>query len=277
MTDPSAASSKFFVPPPNILGVCHPGISLDTVIAVADLEKTYQPASGPVTVFRHLHLSVARGERVALVGASGAGKSTLLHLLGGLDRATAGRVMLDGVDLAQLPDAALADFRNRRIGFVWQIQSLLPEFTALENVMMPLLVRGVARAAALAPARERLHEVGLSGRESHLSGELSGGEQQRVALARALVGEPLFLLADEPTGNLDYQTADKIVELLERLHVQHRLTSVFVTHSRAFAARCDRVLQLEQGRLIEMPDRPNGESGTKVFPQTADTVPSPRE
>ena len=229
------------------------------IIAVEDLEKTYHPAGGPVTVFRNLQLTVRRGERVALIGASGAGKSTLLHLLGGLDRPSAGRVSLDGVDLAALPDRDLADFRNCRIGFVWQIQSLLPEFTALENVMMPLLVRGLSRTQAVKPAQARLDEVGLSHRQTHLSGELSGGEQQRVALARALVAEPIFLLADEPTGNLDYQTADKVVELLEDLHVRHGLTSVFVTHSRTFAARCDRMLELEQGKLIEIPaSRPNG-------------------
>lgn len=252
----------------------------DPVIIVEGLEKTYHPAAGPVTVFRNLHLTVHRGERVALIGASGAGKSTLLHLLGGLDRATAGRVSLDGTDLATLPDGTLAHFRNRRIGFVWQIQSLLPEFTALENVMMPLLVAGQSRTQALPAARARLADVGLTARETHLSGELSGGEQQRVALARALVAEPLFLLADEPTGNLDYQTADKVIDLLERLHIQHRLTSVFVTHSQAFARRCDRVLQLEQGRLVEAPNggpRPIGQSSTNVFPQTADTAPSPRE
>ncbi len=230
-----------------------PNVASDPVIAVEGLEKTYQPTSGPVTVFRNLNLTVQRGERVALVGASGAGKSTLLHLLGGLDRATAGRVTLKGTDLARLSDRDLADFRNRQIGFVWQIQSLLPEFTALENVMMPLLVRGTKPAAAAEKARARLAEVGLLERQSHRSGELSGGEQQRVVLARALVAEPLFLLADEPTGNLDYQTADKVVELLESLHVRHQLTSVFVTHSRGFAARCDRVLELEQGRLIEAP------------------------
>ena len=251
-------------------------------IVIEGLEKTYLPSSGPVTVFRHLNLTVRQGERVALVGASGAGKSTLLHLLGGLDRPTAGRVTLDGVDLSALPDRHLADFRNRRIGFVWQIQSLLPEFTALENVMLPLLIRGLSRAQALIPAQTRLDEVGLSARRSHLSGELSGGEQQRVALARALVAEPLFLLADEPTGNLDYQTADKVVELLENLHVRHRLTSVFVTHSRTFAARCDRMLELEQGKLIEIPvpserHPPIGQSGTKVFPQSADTALKPKE
>jgi lipoprotein-releasing system ATP-binding protein len=220
------------------------------VIDVKGLEKTYHPASGPVTVFRDLDLTVHRGERIALIGSSGAGKSTLLHLLGGLDRPTAGSVRLDGTDLAALNDRQLADFRNHRIGFVWQIQSLLPEFTALENVMMPLLVRGATHAEAAQKARDRLEEVGLLARQSHLSGELSGGEQQRVALARALVAEPLFLLADEPTGNLDYQTADKVVDLLESLHVRHQLTSVFVTHSRGFAARCDRVLELEHGRLI---------------------------
>lgn len=247
----------------------------DAAIEVKGLEKTYQPAGGPVTVFRNLQLTVKRGERVALVGASGAGKSTLLHLLGGLDRATAGRVSLDGVDLALLPDRDLADFRNRKIGFVWQIQSLLPEFTALENVMMPLLVRGISRSAALSPAQARLAEVGLSARQGHLSGELSGGEQQRVALARALVAEPLFLLADEPTGNLDYQTADKVVELLESLHVRHRLTSVFVTHSRAFAARCDRMLELEQGKLVEIPASPKWPAGTNALPPNGGYRPEP--
>ncbi len=143
--------------------------------------------------------------------------------------------------------------------------------------MMPLLVRGDAAGTAAEKARVRLNEVGLLPRQYHRSGELSGGEQQRVALARALVTEPIFLLADEPTGNLDYQTADKVMELLENLHVRHNLTSVFVTHSRSFAARCDRVLELEQGKLIESADRPIGQSGTKVFPQTADTALSPRE
>ena len=195
--------------------------------------------------------------------------------MGGLDRATAGRVSLDGVDLAALPDRDLADFRNRKIGFVWQIQSLLPEFTALENVMMPLLVRGISRSAALSPAQARLAEVGLSARQTHLSGELSGGEQQRVALARALVAEPLFLLADEPTGNLDYQTADKVVELLESLHVRHRLTSVFVTHSRAFAARCDRMLELEQGKLVEIPASPKWPAGTNALPPNGGYRPEP--
>ena len=223
------------------------------VIEIEGLEKTYQPESGPVTVFKGLSLTVRQGERVALVGASGAGKSTLLHLLGGLDRPTAGRVVLDGVELSALSNRDLAAFRNRRIGFVWQIQSLLPEFTALENIMMPLLVSGTSPTLAAVTARARLTEVGLLGRKDHRSGELSGGEQQRVALARALVTEPLFLLADEPTGNLDHQTADRVVELLESLHVRHQLTSVFVTHSRAFAARCDRVLELEEGRLIETP------------------------
>ena len=246
-------------------------------IQIDNLEKTYQPASGPVTVFQGLNLTVRRGERVALVGASGAGKSTLLHLLGGLDRATAGRVLLDGVELSALNNGELADFRNRRIGFVWQIQSLLPEFTALENVMMPLLVRGTSPGIAAGKARALLTEVGLLDRQSHRSGELSGGEQQRVALARALVTEPFFLLADEPTGNLDRQTADRVVELLESLHVRHQLTSVFVTHSRAFAARCDRVFELEQGRLIEMPTPADRLGLNSVFPQTAGTVSSPRE
>lgn len=222
-------------------------------IQVENLTKSY----GPLTVFENLAFSVAPGERVALVGASGAGKSTILHLLGGLDRATSGQIRLDGEDVTALSEPALAALRNRKIGFVWQIASLLPEFTAEENVAMPLLIRGEHQRKAMEKAAALLDEVGLAGRRHHRAGELSGGEQQRVSLARALVAEPRFLLADEPTGSLDYRTAEKIVSLLETLHERHRLTSVYVTHSEEFAGRCHRVLELDKGRLREgrMPDR----------------------
>ena len=184
------------------------------------------------------------------MGEIGAGKSTLLHLLGGLDRPSSGTIYYKSKDISGLADSELADFRNREIGFVWQIHYLLPEFTALENVMMPLLIRGVAHAEAASVSLERLDEVGLRARASHRAGELSGGEQQRVVLARALVGKPSVLLADEPTGNLDFRTGEMIFQLLERLHQSHQLTSVFVTHNLLFARRCDRVLKLEGGVLV---------------------------
>ncbi len=192
---------------------------------------------------------MSRGERLAIIGESGAGKSTVLHLLGGLDRPSSGQVFYGDQDIAALSEEALADFRNRELGFVWQKSSLLPEFSALENIMMPLLIRGVTPDEAAKRARKSLDEVGLRARASHQAGELSGGEQQRIALARALVAGPRVLLADEPTGNLDYRTGETIFELLSELHVAHGLTSIFVTHNLAFATRCDRVLELKKGSL----------------------------
>ena len=192
---------------------------------------------------------VCRGEMLALVGESGSGKSTLLHLLGGLDRPSKGTIYYEGTEISGLADSEQADFRNREIGFVWQTHYLLPEFTALENVMMPLLIRGAPHGAAAAEARARLDEVELGARSSHRAGELSGGEQQRVVLARALVGKPSALLADEPTGNLDFRTAEMIFQLLTNLHRFHQLTSVFVTHNLYFAQRCDRVLDLQKEGL----------------------------
>src|SRR5262249_22364020 len=180
-------------------------------------------------------------------GESGAGKSTLLYLLGGLDRPTEGAIYFGQNDICRLPANELAEFRNRELGFVWQIHSLLAEFTALENVMMPLLIRGRSRQEAEPLSLARLDEVGLRNRAEHRAGELSGGEQQRVALARALAGNPSVLLADEPTGNLDFRTGEMIMSMLEDLHRTHRLTSIFVTHNISFASRCDRVLQLEKG------------------------------
>lgn len=224
-------------------------MNAESAIRADSLSKTYRSGGTEVMVFNKLSLWVRRGERLAIVGESGAGKSTLLHLLGGLERPSAGSIFYGDRDIAALREQALAEFRNGTVGFVWQNPSLLPEFTALENVMMPLLIRGVAPEAARVTARLRLEEVGLQAREGHRSGELSGGEQQRVSLARALAGGPEVLLADEPTGNLDFRTGEMIIGLLSEIHVAHGLTSIFVTHNLSFASRCDRVLELKKGVL----------------------------
>ena len=228
----------------------------EILIRVQNLTKKYRSGDAELVIFADLNLEVRAGERLALVGESGAGKSSLLHLLGGLDRSSSGTIYYRSKDISGLSEADRADFRNREIGFVWQIHYLLPEFTALENVMMPLLIRGQSHAEAASDSLERLDEVGLRARASHRAGELSGGEQQRVVLARALVGKPSVLLADEPTGNLDFRTGEMIFHLLERLHRTHQLTSVFVTHNLSFARRCDRVLKLENGVLTALqPER----------------------
>ena len=189
---------------------------------------------------------------LAIVGESGSGKSTLLHILGALDRTSAGDVNYGHLQLNSLSENAAAEFRNREIGFVWQFHYLLPEFTALENVAMPLLLRGSDRAQAEADALGWLREVGLEQRSHHRSGELSGGEQQRVALARALITRPKVLLADEPTGDLDSRTAETVFELISRLHRDYQLTSLIATHNFAFARRCHRVLRLQSGRMEEL-------------------------
>ena len=189
---------------------------------------------------------------LAIVGESGTGKSTLLHILGTLDRPSEGDIYFAQLSLKLLSDEQAADLRNREIGFVWQFHYLLPEFDALENVAMPLLARGENPKQAQARAAEWLREVGLGDRMHHRSGELSGGEQQRVALARALVTGPKLLLADEPTGDLDTGTAEKIFDLIARLHLQHQLTSIIVTHNLEFARRCGRILRLHAGRLEEL-------------------------
>ncbi len=226
-------------------------VSDNIAIRAARLSKSYRSGGAELVVFSGLDLSVARGERLALVGESGAGKSTLLHLLGGLDRPSEGAIYFGQKDICKLPENELADFRNRELGFVWQIHTLLAEFTALENVMMPLLIRGQSREDAEPVSLARLDEVGLKNRATHRAGELSGGEQQRVVLARALVGNPKVLLADEPTGSLDYRTGEMIVGLIEDLHRSRDLTSIHVTHNLKFARRADRVLALERGRLVE--------------------------
>jgi lipoprotein-releasing system ATP-binding protein len=222
----------------------------EAYIRARDLTKKYRSGAAELTIFDHLSLDVQRGEMLALVGESGAGKSTLLHLLGGLDSPSSGTIHYGSREITGLAASEQSDFRNREIGFVWQIHYLLPEFTAQENVMMPLLIRGSGRQTAAAEALARLDEVGLVARASHRAGELSGGEQQRVVLARALVGKPSVLLADEPTGNLDFRTGEMIFQLLENLHRTHQLTSVFVTHNLSFARRCDRVLNLDRGGLV---------------------------
>jgi lipoprotein-releasing system ATP-binding protein len=222
------------------------------IIQVQNLEKTYTTARGPLTLFQGLSFEVQPGEMVAIVGQSGAGKTTLLHILGALDAPTAGTVSCVSTNVAQLSPHEAAAFRNREIGYVWQFHYLLPEFTALENVAMPLMARGVRKLEALRVAADWLREVGLNDRGEHRPGELSGGEQQRVALARALVNNPRLLLADEPTGDLDETTANRVFEIVERLHQSHHLTSILVTHNLDLAARCTRVLRLESGRLAAL-------------------------
>ena len=222
----------------------------DAYIRARDLTKIYRSGATDLVVFADLSLDVHRGDMLALVGESGSGKSTLLHLLGGLDRPSKGTIYYGGTEISGLADAEQADFRNRQIGYVWQTHYLLPEFTAIENVMMPLLIRGVPPTSAAGVARARLDEVELGARASHRAGELSGGEQQRVALARALVGRPSVLLADEPTGNLDFRTGEMIFQLLSSLHLSHQLTSVIVTHNLYFAQRCGRVLSLQKEGLV---------------------------
>jgi lipoprotein-releasing system ATP-binding protein len=222
------------------------------LIQLENLTRVYRSGVSEVAVFRHLQLCVAEGEQVAVMGESGAGKSTLLYLIAGLDQPTSGAVRFRGRDIGSLSEAEVAVFRNREIGYVWQQHHLLPEFTCAENVMLPRLVRGESRATAVAEARERLDEVGLAGRAEHRAGELSGGEQQRVAIARALVGNPSLLLADEPTGNLDEATGDKVFSLLEDLRRKRNLTSILVTHNHRFAQSCGRVLKLESGALCDL-------------------------
>ncbi len=219
------------------------------VLEARDLRKVYGSCAAEVTVLAGVNLSVREGEIVAIVGPSGAGKSTLLHLLATLDTPTSGTVYFGTEALEALGDSTLAEFRNRSVGFVWQRHHLLPDFTAGENVAMPLLLRGVGRAEALKTAERWLGEVGLTPRAQHRAGELSGGEQQRVAIARALVNGPAVLLADEPTGDLDERNAEAVFDLMQRLHRTHHLTSVLATHNAALARRCDRVLGLEHGVL----------------------------
>jgi len=230
----------------------HPIEQNPEILRVDGLKKVYRSGRTDLVLFDNLSFEVRKGEMLAIVGESGAGKSSLLHILGTLDWASAGDVYCAQTQVAKLTDDAAADFRNREIGFVWQFHYLLPEFTAQENVAMPLLMRGTPYQPAMEKAAGWLSEVGLENRSHHRAGELSGGEQQRVALARALITGPKILMADEPTGDLDNRTAGLVFELIQRLHHEHRLTSLIVTHNLDFARRCDRVLRLHEGRVEEI-------------------------
>ncbi len=225
----------------------------NTVLEARGLKKSYGTSARKLEILIDVNLVLREGEMVAIVAPSGAGKSTLLHLLAALDTPTSGTVYFENKAIEFLKDTALATFRNRTVGFLWQRHQLLPDFTATENVAMPLLVRGESQDAARKEARKWLEEVGLLDRAEHRAGELSGGEQQRVAIARALVTGPKVLLADEPTGDLDEQNAWAVFELLERLHRTHRLTSLIATHNQVLAARCDRIIGLEHGVLQTRP------------------------
>lgn len=226
-------------------------MTAEPLVCVRGLTKIHEGRAERVTVFRDLDLDVGRGEMVAVIGASGAGKSTLLQLIGGLDRATSGSIKIAEFDIAKSGELDLASFRNRQIGFVFQFHHLLPEFTATENVMMPLLIGGSSRREATGRALRLLDRVGLRGRSDHRPGELSGGEQQRVAIARALACGPMLLLADEPTGNLDKRTGEEIHLLIRELQAEERLTAIIVTHNDLLASGCDRVLRLDNGQLFQ--------------------------
>ncbi|HZR29651.1 MAG TPA: ABC transporter ATP-binding protein [Terriglobales bacterium] len=222
------------------------------ILRVEGLKKSFRSGSSELVVFENLSFQVRKGEMLAIVGESGAGKSTLLHILGALDTASEGDVYCAKMRLRALSDDAAAEFRNREVGFVWQFHYLLPEFTAAENVAMPLSLRGAPHRQAREQALQWLKEVGLLDRAEHRAGELSGGEQQRVALARALITRPKILMADEPTGDLDAHTAETVFELIARLHREYQLTSLIVTHNLGFAKRCGRVLRLQRGRAEEI-------------------------
>ncbi len=216
------------------------------------LSKVYRNAEVPVQVFSGLDLDVERGEMLAIVGPSGIGKSTLLHLLGGLDRPAEGTIRVDGRDMTALSNDEMARYRNRNVGFVFQFHHLLPEFTAAENVAMPAWIGRAGKTEALQKADALLAELGLKSRAHHFPNQLSGGEQQRVAIARALLVEPLLFLADEPTGNLDLETSERVFELMRDCHRRRGLTSVIVTHNPDLAARCDRMYEMKPHGVREV-------------------------
>ena len=223
----------------------------EVLLCARNLTKTFRSGEQTVVVFEELNFDLRQGELIALVGESGAGKTTLLHLLAALDTPTRGELYFGGRRLKELGVNEQAEYRNQRVGFVWQMHHLLPEFSAVENVMLPQLIAGKDFEVARSQARELLAEVGLGKALDRRAGELSGGEQQRVALARALANNPSLLLADEPTGNLDHRTAGLVMDLLERLHRVHGLTSVLATHNMELAQRAARTLRLENGQLTE--------------------------
>ncbi len=223
-------------------------------LKIKGISKSFQSGNVRLQILVDLALDLERGQMLAVTGASGSGKSTFLHLVGGMDTADAGRILLEGVDVTRLAGKELAEFRNRKIGFIFQFHHLLPEFSALENVMFPLLLRRTPFPQARQEAQDLLDEVGLADRGHHKPGQLSGGEQQRVAVARALVGRPSLLLGDEPTGNLDEHTSEAIYQLLLEVHRTHRLTSIIVTHNPKLAALCEMEKRLQEGKLVEMSD-----------------------
>jgi len=224
----------------------------EALVEVSNLRKEYSTGRGRLVLFQDINFQVKPQEMLAIVGQSGAGKSTLLHMLGALDTPSAGDVYFSTTLLRSLTPGEAADFRNREVGYVWQFHYLLPEFSAAENVALPLLARGQSKKASLQEALHWLDEVGLADRSTHRAGELSGGEQQRVSIARALITKPKLLLADEPTGDLDDQTADALFALIERLHASYGLTSILVTHNMPLARRCERVLRLGHGQIEEL-------------------------
>jgi len=223
---------------------------MNEFLVVRDLTKCFPSGGERLEVLTGLSLRVAQGEMIAVTGVSGSGKSTLLHILGGMDRPDRGSIRIGGMELLDLSGEELSGFRNRTLGFVFQFHHLLPEFTAAENVMMPLLLRGIAAPQARIEAQAALDDVGVGARAGHRPGQLSGGEQQRVAIARALVSKPRLLLADEPTGNLDPHTGETIGALIEALHERHGLTSILVTHNPRLAEVCSRIYRLENGMLV---------------------------
>jgi len=220
------------------------------MITINDLYKTFKIGERDLTVLKGINLEIRRGELLAIMGASGAGKSTLLHIVGMLDRPTQGTVSFEGQNLFQLPEAAQAEFRNKRIGFVFQFHHLLPEFTALENACMPALIQRRSPADVEADATALLHEVGLGERLQHKPGELSGGEQQRVAVARALMQRPDLVLADEPTGNLDTHTGEALFALMRDLNKSRGTTFVIVTHNEKLSAQADRIVYMQDGQIV---------------------------
>src|ERR1700726_4523256 len=231
-----------------------------------DLGKVFRSGAQEIAPIDGLNFSIGRGEMISIVGPSGTGKSTLLHVLAALDTPTSGTVYFGGNSLRSLSEAELAEYRNRAVGFVWQRHHLLPDFTAAENVAMPMLVRGEGLGQALRAAEEWLGEVGLADRAAQRAGELSGGEQQRVAIARALVNRPALLLADEPTGDLDERSAENVFELMTRLHRSHHLTSILATHNLSLARRTDRILVLDHGKLVPGVNGLRGSAGSTGYP-----------
>jgi len=227
-----------------------------TVLRTEKLTKIFRSGSIEIAPLNQVEFAAERGQMIAILGASGAGKSTFLHLLAALDTPTSGEVYFAQSSLSSLSEEELAEYRNESVGFVWQRHHLLPDFSAAENVAMPLLLRGVAMGPALRKSRDWLGEVGLGDRALQAAGDLSGGEQQRVAIARALVNDPVLLLADEPTGDLDEGNAESIFELIDRLHRSHQLTSILATHNLSLARRADRVLVLERGQLSPSKEAP---------------------